>query len=86
MEKQNNVLAGLTMAFVGGALLGAAAGVLLAPRSGSETLARLKDFAEQAEEELVEKLKGIKTAIETCHESCAEHLKASKEHPRAPVT
>lgn len=75
MDRQDTMLSGLAIAFVGGALIGAAAGVLLAPRSGSETRARLKEFAEQAEDEVLEKIKGLNAAIKTCHEACFEHAK-----------
>ncbi|MCB4791537.1 MAG: YtxH domain-containing protein [Elusimicrobia bacterium] len=43
-------LAGVALAFIFGALAGAAAGVLFAPAAGKETRKKIKDFAVDGEE------------------------------------
>ncbi|MDE3035506.1 MAG: YtxH domain-containing protein [Nitrospirota bacterium] len=86
MEREEGNVEGLIVAFLGGVLIGAAAGLLLAPKSGRETRATLRDYAQQAEEELAEKVTRIKASIASCQQACEEHLKAHKEHARGPVT
>jgi gas vesicle protein len=53
MSEENNGATTL-LAFVIGAAVGAAAGILLAPRSGRDTRRRLRGWAEDAGEELME--------------------------------
>ena len=42
----------MVLAFVGGAVAGAVAGILLAPRSGAETRAKMRDLAERAKDKV----------------------------------
>lgn len=86
MEREEGDVEGLIVAFLGGVLVGAAAGLLLAPKSGRETRATLKEYAQQAEEELTAKVNRIKASIASCQQACEDHLKAHKEHARGPVT
>lgn len=86
MEREDGHAEGLIMAFLGGALIGAVAGLLLAPKSGRETRATLQDYARKAEEEVAEKINRVKASIASCQQACEEHLKAHKEHARGPVT
>ncbi len=90
MEHRDNELIGFAIGFLGGALLGAAAGVLLAPKSGRETRAMLKDYARRAEEDLFGKVEDLQAALEEWRASCCEQARERpqgyKEHPRAPVT
>jgi len=78
MEREDSYVEGLIVAFVGGALIGAAAGLLLAPKSGRDTRATLKEYAHKAEEEVAEKVNRLKAAIASCQQACEEHLKAHK--------
>nr|MBI3612097.1 YtxH domain-containing protein [Nitrospirota bacterium] len=86
MEREDSYVEGMIVAFLGGALIGAAAGLLLAPKSGRETRATVKEYAQQTEEELAEKVSRIKASIASCQQACEDHLKAHKEHARGPVT
>jgi gas vesicle protein len=86
MEREDGNVEGLIVAFLGGVLIGAAAGLLLAPNSGRETRAALKDYAQQAEEEVAEKVSRIKASIASCQQACEEHLKTHRDHVKGPVT
>jgi gas vesicle protein len=52
------------LAFLGGALAGAVAGILFAPNSGEETRRALKGYAKRAEEEVIEKAKEARAALD----------------------
>jgi len=86
MDNQDEQLIGLGAAFLGGALVGAIAALLLAPASGRATRSRLKDYAEKTEQEVRDHLKGIQEAIACCHDACHGHQHKTTEGPRAPVT
>jgi gas vesicle protein len=85
MERQGSEFYGLTFALFSGAVLGATAGMLLAPKSGRETRTALKEYATKAEEEVLQKVKNIASAIDACHESCREHMKTCKENRKTEV-
>ncbi|MBI5624822.1 MAG: YtxH domain-containing protein [Elusimicrobia bacterium] len=72
---------GLTMFFFG-AVLGAAAGLLLAPRSGAETREQLGDWLKERREQgegLIGKLKDLKERIPAKKSQIAAALKAGKD-------
>jgi gas vesicle protein len=52
-------------AFLAGAVIGVGAALLLAPQSGAETRKLLKTYAEKAEEEVLEKAKEARVALDT---------------------
>jgi len=52
------------LAFIGGAVAGVMAGLLLAPKSGEETRRELKRYARKAEEEVLEKAEGARAALD----------------------
>jgi gas vesicle protein len=52
-------------AFLGGAIIGVGAALLLAPQSGAETRKLLKTYAEKAEEEVLEKGKEARSTLDT---------------------
>lgn len=54
----------VALAFVGGAIAGVIAGILLAPKSGAETRRELKGYARKAEEEVLEKAKEARAALD----------------------
>jgi len=66
MESQSAKCSGETiaLAFLGGAIVGAVAGILLAPTSGAETRRLLKGYARKAEEEVIEKAKEARAALD----------------------
>jgi gas vesicle protein len=66
MEQQDGRCSAQTvaLAFLGGAIAGAIAGILLAPKSGEETRRVLKGYARKAEEEVIEKAKEARVALD----------------------
>lgn len=52
------------LALLGGAIGGMVAGILLASRSGEETRRELKGYARKTEEEVIEKAKEARAALE----------------------
>lgn len=86
MDNQDEHLAGLGAAFLGGALVGAIAALLLAPAPGRVTRSRLKDYAEKTGQDLREHLEGIREDIARHHKACCGHQHKPGEGPRAPVT
>jgi gas vesicle protein len=54
----------VALAFLGGAMAGVVAGLLLAPKSGEETRRELKGYARRTEEEVLEKAKEARVALD----------------------
>ena len=54
----------VALAFLGGAVAGVVAGLLLAPKSGEETRQALKGYARRTEEEVLEKAKEARAALD----------------------
>ena len=52
------------LAFLGGAMAGVVAGLLLAPKPGEETRRALKGYGRKAEEEVLEKAKEARAALD----------------------
>jgi gas vesicle protein len=66
MDNQETKCSGqaVALAFLGGAVAGVVAGLLLAPKSGEETRRALKGYARRAEEEVMEKAKEGRAALD----------------------
>jgi gas vesicle protein len=66
MDNQHTRSSGqaIFLAFLGGAVAGAVAGVLFAPKSGEETRRELRAYARKTEEELIEKAKEARAALD----------------------
>ena len=58
----------LTLLFIGGAVLGAVAGVLLAPKSGEETRKEITDYASKVKGEVVDAAQRTKAGLEAAFE------------------
>jgi gas vesicle protein len=54
----------IALAFLGGAIAGALAGILLAPKSGEETRRALKGYSKRIEEGAVETAKEARAAVD----------------------
>ena len=54
----------ILLAFLGGAIGGMMAGILLAPKSGEETRRELKGYARKTEDEVIEKAKEARAALD----------------------
>ncbi len=67
----------VALAFLGGALAGAVAGILLAPKSGEETRRELRGYARKAEEEVIERAKEARAALDEMIER-GRHFVAEK--------
>ncbi|MEK6549000.1 MAG: YtxH domain-containing protein [Nitrospirota bacterium] len=69
-----------TMAFmfVGGAVLGAVAGILLAPKSGEATRKEITDYASKVKSEVVDAAQRTKAGIEAAVEKGRALLSESK--------
>ena len=67
----------VALAFLGGALAGVMAGLLLAPKSGEETRRTLKKYARKTEEEFLEKAKEARAALDETIER-GKHFIAEK--------
>jgi gas vesicle protein len=79
MDNQETTCSGpaVVLAFLGGAMAGVVAGLLLAPKSGGETRRALKGYARKAEEEVLEKAKEARTALDETIER-GKHFMAEK--------
>ena len=64
--------------FVGGVVLGAAAGLLFAPKSGRETRREIKDAATKVKEEVTNAAKRTKAGIEAAVEKGRAMLAETK--------
>ena len=68
----------VAFAFLAGAIIGAGAALLLAPQTGAETRRLLKNYAEKAEEEALEKAKEAKATIEKAVEQGKQFINEKK--------
>ncbi|MGZ8404794.1 MAG: YtxH domain-containing protein [Nitrospira sp.] len=65
------------LAFLGGAIGGMIAGILLAPKSGEETRRAMRGYARKTEEEVFEKAKEARAALDELIEQ-GKHFVAEK--------
>ncbi len=75
----------LIFAFLAGAVAGGIAGVLLAPKSGDETRRELKGYARKTEEELIEKAKEARAALDDAIERGKHFLSEKRADVEAAV-
>lgn len=68
----------VALAFLGGAVAGVVAGLLLAPKSGEETRRDLKRYARRAEEEVLAKAREARAALDETIER-GNHFIAEKD-------
>jgi gas vesicle protein len=80
MERENAECSvpAIAFAFLGGAIVGAIAGILLAPKSGVETRRAIKGYADKTEEEIIEKAKEARAALDATIER-GKHFMAEKK-------
>ncbi len=76
----------IALAFLGGAIAGAVAGILLAPKSGEETRRALKGYAKRAEEEVIEKAKEARAALDETIERGKHFMAEKRADVEAAVT
>lgn len=76
---------GIALAFLGGVLVGAMAGVLFAPKSGAETRRAIKGYADKAEDEIFEKAKEARAALDETIERGKHYMAEKKADVEAAV-
>lgn len=87
MERQSSECSGASIAlvFLSGAIVGAIAGVLFAPKSGKETRRTIKDYADRTEEELIEKAEEARAALDETIERGRQFVAEKKADVEAAV-
>ncbi len=80
MADQNHNCSGLgvSIAFLSGAMLGAMAAILYAPKSGEETRTAIRGYARRTEEEVLEKAKEIRQDIAHTVDEAKRYLKETE--------
>lgn len=73
------------LAFLGGAIGGMIAGILLAPKSGEETRRVLKGHAQRTEEEIIEKAKEARAALDELIERGRDFVEEKRTDVEAAV-
>lgn len=68
----------IALAFIGGAIAGAIAGILFAPKSGEETRRAMRAYAKRTEEEVIERAKEARAALDEMIEQ-GRHFFAEKQ-------
>ncbi|MDP9132125.1 MAG: YtxH domain-containing protein [Nitrospirota bacterium] len=68
----------VSMAFLGGAILGAVAAILYAPKSGEETRTAIRGYARRTEDEVLEKVKEVRKDISRSVEEAKRFLKETE--------
>ena len=74
------------LAFLGGAIGGMIAGVLLAPKSGEETRRAMRGYARRTEEEVIEKAKEARAALDELIEQGKHFVAEKRADVEAAVT
>ena len=75
----------LFLAFLGGAAAGALAGILFAPKAGEQTWRELKGYARRTEEELLEKAKEAREALDEAIERGKTYIAEKRADVEAAV-
>jgi len=74
------------LAFLGGAIGGMIAGILLAPKSGEETRRAMRGYARKTEEEVIEKAKEARAALDELIEQGKHFVAEKRADVEAAVT
>ena len=77
-ENRASYVKTMAFMFVGGAVLGAVAGILFAPKSGEEIRKEIKDYASKVQGEVADAAKRTKAGIEAVVEKGRTLLSESK--------
>jgi len=87
MENQNTECSApvIGLAFLGGAIVGAVAGMLLAPKSGEDTRRELKAYARKAEEGVIETAEEVRAAVDETIERGKSYVAEKKADVEAAV-
>ena len=74
----------MVLAFVGGAVAGAIAGLLLAPRSGVETRAKMRELADRAKDKAAHLPEAFHEAASAAKAAFAEGMEETPHASRGP--
>jgi gas vesicle protein len=74
------------LAFLSGAIGGMIAGILLAPKSGEETRRAMRGYARKTEEEVIEKAKEARAALDELIEQGKHFVAEKRADVEAAVT
>jgi gas vesicle protein len=87
MERQNAECSAsaIALAFLGGTITGAIAGILFAPKSGAETRREIRDYADKTEEEIIERAKEARAALDETIERGKQYVEEKKADAEAAV-
>ena len=87
MGNQNTECSGpaIILAFLGGAIAGVITGILVAPKSGAETRRAIKDYADETEDEIIEKAKEARAALDEMIEQGEQFIAEKKADVEAAV-
>ena len=87
MDNQHAKCSGqaLFFAFLGGAAAGALAGILIAPKAGEQTRRELKAYARRTEEDLLEKAKEARAALDEAIERGKTYIAEKRADVEAAV-
>ena len=77
-EKSGSSVKAITLLFIGGAVLGAVAGMLFAPKSGQEMRKEVKHYAMKVKKDVANTAKRTKAGIEAAYEKGRALLAESK--------
>ena len=75
----------MALALLGGAIVGFITGILVAPKSGVETRRSIKGFADKTEEDIVEKAKEARAALDEMIERGEQFMAEKKADVEAAV-
>ena len=73
-EEATGSVQAVAFAFLGGAIAGVAAALLFAPKSGQETRRHVKGYARRAEEEVLERAKEARAALDETIERGKQYI------------
>jgi len=76
---------GVSIAFLSGAVIGAVAAILYAPKSGEETRTALRGYARRTEEEMLEKAREVRQDISHSVDEAKRYLKETEATIAAAV-
>lgn len=87
MADQNHTCsgAGVSIAFLSGAVIGAVAAMLYAPQSGEETRRALRGYARRTEEEMLDKAREIRQDIAQTVDEAKRYLRETEATIAAAV-
>ncbi|MBU4035106.1 MAG: YtxH domain-containing protein [Proteobacteria bacterium] len=79
MEEKNNSQGALLVSFILGGVIGAGVAILLAPKSGQETMGKIKDYAGSMKEKVASSVEGAKNVLEEKKSALSAAVEAGKQ-------